>query len=266
MHKHTQNHKTERQCEIDGCGKKHLAKGYCRQHYRAIANPDKPRDRRTLITCIDCGAEALKHYGTKTCLERCQPCARSHGAKNGMTGKTRESLPQWPKSNFYAGYCAYCKQAFSSRVKKKYCNTWCCTEANAERSGSRDRNCKRCGDHLGRVSLDWYCTPCRGANQRESRKAHKRKRRAWKKQSPCVETVSPSKVYARDNWTCGICCLAVDPGCAYPDKLSPSIDHIVPLAHGGHHTYENVQLAHLHCNMLKGDTLIGSTRGRGVVA
>lgn len=32
----------------------------------------------------------------------------------------------------------------------------------------------------------------------------------------------------------------------------PSVDHIVPLAKGGLHSWDNVQLAHFKCNTLKG--------------
>lgn len=35
----------------------------------------------------------------------------------------------------------------------------------------------------------------------------------------------------------------------------PSEDHIVPLSKGGQHSYENVQLTHLECNLKKGALL-----------
>jgi 5-methylcytosine-specific restriction endonuclease McrA len=38
--------------------------------------------------------------------------------------------------------------------------------------------------------------------------------------------------------------------------LYPSIDHIVPLAKGGNHTWNNVQLAHHYCNTLKRDKVV----------
>jgi 5-methylcytosine-specific restriction endonuclease McrA len=34
---------------------------------------------------------------------------------------------------------------------------------------------------------------------------------------------------------------------------APTVDHIIPLARGGSHTWDNVQLAHHLCNSLKGD-------------
>lgn len=38
----------------------------------------------------------------------------------------------------------------------------------------------------------------------------------------------------------------------YPESLSASLDHRVPLAKGGKHSMANCQLAHLDCNVLKG--------------
>lgn len=55
-------------------------------------------------------------------------------------------------------------------------------------------------------------------------------------------------------WTgfCGICDEAMDRELSYPDPQSKSVDHIVPLARGGGHVKENLQYAHLVCNLRKG--------------
>lgn len=34
--------------------------------------------------------------------------------------------------------------------------------------------------------------------------------------------------------------------------MGASLDHIIPLSRGGHHTADNVQAAHLACNHRKG--------------
>jgi 5-methylcytosine-specific restriction endonuclease McrA len=41
-------------------------------------------------------------------------------------------------------------------------------------------------------------------------------------------------------------------GGEYPDRRYPTIDHIVPLSVGGTDTRDNVQIAHLFCNLSKG--------------
>ncbi|MGX7085141.1 HNH endonuclease [Gemella bergeri] len=55
---------------------------------------------------------------------------------------------------------------------------------------------------------------------------------------------------------CGICGKPVDKSIKYPDPLSPVIDHIIPVAKGGHPSdLDNLQLAHFHCNREKADKL-----------
>jgi len=66
------------------------------------------------------------------------------------------------------------------------------------------------------------------------------------------EQVRLDDVVDRDGWRCGICGDGVDAGIAWPDPLSPSLDHIVPLSRGGSHTLANCQIAHLRCNISKG--------------
>lgn len=56
---------------------------------------------------------------------------------------------------------------------------------------------------------------------------------------------------------CGICGKLVDKGLRYPHPLSPCIDHIVPVAKGGHPSdLANLQLAHWTCNRQKSDKLL----------
>ncbi|WP_394334327.1 HNH endonuclease [Mycobacteroides abscessus] len=51
---------------------------------------------------------------------------------------------------------------------------------------------------------------------------------------------------------CGLCGKRVIRELTYPDPMSASIDHIIPMSAGGPHEPANVQCAHLACNMLKG--------------
>lgn len=55
---------------------------------------------------------------------------------------------------------------------------------------------------------------------------------------------------------CGICGREVNKKLKFPHPLSPCIDHIIPVARGGHPSQlENLQLAHLCCNRQKSDKL-----------
>ena len=56
---------------------------------------------------------------------------------------------------------------------------------------------------------------------------------------------------------CGICGKPVDKTLKYPDPMAPCVDHIIPLAKGGHPSdMDNLQLAHLVCNRAKSDKLV----------
>lgn len=56
---------------------------------------------------------------------------------------------------------------------------------------------------------------------------------------------------------CGICGKPVDKSLRYPHPLSPCVDHIVPIARGGHPSdLDNLQLAHWTCNRQKSDKLL----------
>lgn len=65
----------------------------------------------------------------------------------------------------------------------------------------------------------------------------------------------------RDGTDCGICGEPVDmdlrryaPG----GLMCASVDHVLPRARGGTHDPENLQLAHLRCNMVKSDRVASS--------
>ena len=63
------------------------------------------------------------------------------------------------------------------------------------------------------------------------------------------------KIYATQT-VCGICGRPVDFTLRYPHPLSPCIDHIIPIAKGGHTSdLDNLQLAHFTCNRQKSDKL-----------
>ncbi|MFD5509012.1 HNH endonuclease [Streptomyces sp. NPDC127051] len=81
----------------------------------------------------------------------------------------------------------------------------------------------------------------------------------WRAQKQAASTGEPvllAAIAERDGWQCSLCRQPVDPAVAWPDSLSPSLDHRVPLSKGGAHDPSNVYLAHLGCNSSKGDRLL----------
>lgn len=71
--------------------------------------------------------------------------------------------------------------------------------------------------------------------------------------------VTAEKIFKRDHYRCGICglyCIKGDTSWnGYFGPYSPTVDHIVALANGGSHTWENVQCAHAICNSNKRDLI-----------
>lgn len=85
------------------------------------------------------------------------------------------------------------------------------------------------------------------------------KRRALIKENLIDKDINLERLYKRDKGVCAICGEPCDwsdsrweDGFFIVGKKYPSIDHIVPLARGGEHSWENVQLAHFSCNSAKG--------------
>jgi hypothetical protein len=95
-----------------------------------------------------------------------------------------------------------------------------------------------------------YCS--RECGQRAAKMSGSARRRAAA-HGVTYEPVAILKVLQRDGWRCRIC------GIHTPQRLrgtgesnAPEVDHIVPMAMGGGHTYDNVQCACRACNKRKG--------------
>lgn len=55
---------------------------------------------------------------------------------------------------------------------------------------------------------------------------------------------------------CALCGMPIDKTLKYPNPMSISIDHIIPVALGGQSTLDNLQATHLICNKEKGKKLL----------
>ena len=106
------------------------------------------------------------------------------------------------------------------------------------------------------------CRICRNASDRakwqrltaEHRTPSGDPRRRARKFGVEYEPVNRRHVLDRDGWRCGICKRPIDKTLKHPHPMSPTLDHIVPMAVGGGHTYLNCQAAHFMCNVRKSST------------
>lgn len=96
--------------------------------------------------------------------------------------------------------------------------------------------------------------------ERGKKKATNHRKRARRRGAVYESGITLDKLIERDSNICQICgepCDINDKSWGCCGATYPSIDHIVPLAKGGSHTWENVQLAHMICNSKKRDLLLG---------
>lgn len=67
-------------------------------------------------------------------------------------------------------------------------------------------------------------------------------------------------IYERDGGRCALCLEGVDRSIRWPDTRCASLDHVIPISRGGTDGSDNVQLAHLVCNIRKNDKLPGESK------
>ena len=136
------------------------------------------------------------------------------------------------------------------------------------------KRCARCGTvkviadfpkDASRLSgLFSYCGSCNAAGMqawvqthREDWNAGHRRRKAMRRarrSAGFVESVDPLVVLELADGVCGICGEDVDP-------LDYHVDHVVPLALGGDHSYANTAPTHPRCNAQKGARMLAATIG-----
>ena len=116
-------------------------------------------------------------------------------------------------------------------------------------------NCKECGkEYLFKdgFTLSFCSEACK------RKKCNNHKDRRLKKCSIVDGSITLKKVAERDSDICYLCGLFVDWSDFYKTDTTiicgdyyPSIEHVVPISKGGNHTWDNVRLAHRHCNVTK---------------
>jgi len=165
-----------------------------------------------------------------------------------------------------------CRRADHERLNPDLAAQYRAISGQRRRATPVQRTCVVCtSTFLGRPNATVCSTSCRHRRTYEiglktgSRAAFRRspanrdaqrRRRAAKAAAP-VTPVDELAVFERDGWGCQLCGEPVDPLLVYPDPMSKSLDHVVPLARGGGHSPENSQLAHLVCNLRKGARRVG---------
>lgn len=117
----------------------------------------------------------------------------------------------------------------------------------------KDKKCSICGAvyHSGQETSAYCSDKCKSKAHRSNHR-----KRARRHGADYESGITLRRLYERDNGTCAIC----GGRCDFDDRRwgpcgpsYPSIDHVVALARGGSHTWDNVQLACCMCNSIKSD-------------
>jgi len=226
----------------------------CREAYKErrkrMRRSQQRKDSRPWISCDTCGTKFQHHMpNTKYCSRKC---------RNEAVSQRSQKTRIW-----VSGKCLECGQWFIT--KHRVNGTRLCSRTCAVKHGNRKRStalserpCVECGIT---VYLEYgsrgqrFCSDrCRRRriNKYKERNHRERAQKYGVEYQPGITTI---KVCNRDGWVCALCGDPINPMITWPDDLSKSLDHIVPLSKGGGHTWTNVQAAHLRCNVDKGDAL-----------
>ncbi len=252
--------------EFDGSEQKKYCSDLCKGRMKTVRRDAnmKRSDRRIAMyayTCQQCGIE----YHPKS-KERNKFCSQDCFVESRK--KPEEQKPKLTQ------HCIVCGVVIGTNTAKKYCSEKCRYEENKEKylkqqreaytpTAKVDRTCSICGNIFkGKKTLAFCSSECRTVKAKEDKANQQSRRRAIKKKA-FVSRVIRNEIYNRDEWMCQICGKKVDNNKKAPHPLSPSIDHIIPLAKGGTHEPKNVQLAHFYCNSKKSDGLVESGEGLG---
>lgn len=212
------------------CGKPSLGRNLCPTHYNAqwrIENAE-----RYAHTCVHCGVEFKTWRKVMAaCSLLCQRRAAMAIAQPLAMAALRKSteVVLWIRPRVWSGTM---------------------TTGRLWTSGP----CRECGDPFVSPGRALYCSErCSGA--RSMRARHE------KYGEFTISTINRRAVYRRDNSNCQLCMKPVDMTLDYNDRMSATLDHIIPqsLATTPDHSAANLRLAHRLCNSIRGNGVGGMT-------
>lgn len=222
-----------RTCSIAGCERKHDANGYCSSHNTRIGKYGDPLADVPLRDYLPRGGECQIENCGRAIFGRSM--CWGHYYRDWRYGDPGAELPVYVDTE---GPC-FVEGCRKPRDSRGYCSM----HYQRLRKGTLNVRAVACGQCGKDIDL-W---------EHEGRGRRKRPIHISRCDS-CTRPANPittAKLYERDGDACGICDKPVDMRLAYPDPMSPSVDHVIPLAAGGPNTPENCALSHFRCNTHK---------------
>jgi 5-methylcytosine-specific restriction endonuclease McrA len=214
------------------------------------------------VCCEDCGVDLPPRVQRGRPRKWCKTCSSNHyGRRSGprpthCLACSRELPSDNPKRKWCSLACAHRKRYLLSIA------TWCPPKPPREPKSYRLKvhKWKPAKRPPMRTWTAGYCAECATpfvTNQPQTRfccvtcktrnkdRIHTQRRDKRIKAGP-RERIDLPVLAIRDGWRCHLCKRKVT-------RKTWSVDHLVPLSHGGTHTYDNVALAHHRCNALRRD-------------
>lgn len=196
-----------------------------------------PETQRTETICQFCGKPFTERRGITNLY-----CSISCSQKAQLQRKA-----YW-KQQDEAEELAYNKEVEELRAELLEKYTALIQEAEQLRIRiEREIPCKECGQIFWSEHGSKFCSE--GCRKRHDNR--RKDKRIYRNGRPDL-SITLTKVYMRDGGICQICGKEINFDCDSNSDDYPSIDHIVPLAKGGLHKWNNVQLACRGCNTAKG--------------
>lgn len=143
--------------------------------------------------------------------------------------------------------CKECKPGNGPRIS-----------AGLRKIGPQPRVCVRCELVFRGGWSAQLCDSCAAEMKRARYRARDAARRASgltrrPYDEAAQEVITISMLGNRDGWICWLCEQPVDAVLAYPDPMMASYDHVLPVSRGGGDGWDNLKLAHLVCNVRRGN-------------
>ena len=218
-----------------------------------------------------CGGATIWSWMKKFSIERRRSCSSQDSNPSKECVICGHPLPAYKRK-----YCDEVCARAGHRERRKPYNRRVLAEMReatrkrrAQREQERTKICRACGKpFVWKWGPDQvYCTrECKWNGDHENpgrfkktlpdseRKRRERERSKHRHRKLRNGGIDREAIFERDGWICQLCGKPVNPGIRFPDPMSPSLDHIHPLALGGQHIPDNLQLAHYGCNSRKSAT------------
>lgn len=205
-------------------------------------------------TCPVCGTAIMRGKAgrpAKYCSQNCKSKADRDACKEKRHARMRSEVTECPCGARWTALPG------SGNAGRQFCSTEC--RLAAKRVHYLTRDCEHCLNSYNPKRVDQRFCNKSCANAFRAQLKGMNSTNGWLARARYYGVdydagITRPRVAKRDGWACGLCPRDIDPELSYPDPLSQSLDHVIPLSAGGGHVWSNVQLAHLVCNMRKGGT------------